>query len=267
MPRGLSLHIGLNRVNPERYAGWEGPLASCEADMLAMRDICHATGFQTSILPTEEATRDGLISRLHGVRAALTSGDTFLISYAGHGGQLRDIRGGDEGDGKDETWCLFDGHFLDDELHALWMSFRPGVRVSIYSDSCHSASMHKMVENHRGAVRENWEPRCMPKVALAADIAANGAHYRALFADVVRPTATGVTGVMIGAAKDDELAWGDESQGLFTRAVMDVWAGGSFNGGHYDFTRALRFKTPSTPQCQPFGASNAGFYEGRPFQI
>ena len=32
---GLSLHVGLNAVDPAHYAGWSGPLNACEADATA----------------------------------------------------------------------------------------------------------------------------------------------------------------------------------------------------------------------------------------
>ncbi len=37
--RAMSLHIGLNRVDPKHYGGWSGPLAACECyanDMAAI---------------------------------------------------------------------------------------------------------------------------------------------------------------------------------------------------------------------------------------
>ena len=30
--KGMSLHIGVNSVNPDHYGGWSGPLNACEAD-------------------------------------------------------------------------------------------------------------------------------------------------------------------------------------------------------------------------------------------
>ena len=30
MSKGISLHIGLNRVDPTAYDGWDGALAACE---------------------------------------------------------------------------------------------------------------------------------------------------------------------------------------------------------------------------------------------
>jgi len=39
MPRGISLHIGLNRVDPAHYAGWNGALSACEADANSMEAL------------------------------------------------------------------------------------------------------------------------------------------------------------------------------------------------------------------------------------
>lgn len=32
MAKGISLHIGLNSVDPVHYQGWDGKLAACEFD-------------------------------------------------------------------------------------------------------------------------------------------------------------------------------------------------------------------------------------------
>jgi hypothetical protein len=49
----------------------------------------------------------------------------------------------DEGDGADETWCLQDRQFLDDELFQHFRLFKPGVRIIVISDSCHSGTVTK----------------------------------------------------------------------------------------------------------------------------
>jgi hypothetical protein len=43
MAKGLSLHIGLNRIDPNHYAGWSGTLNACENDARAMQDIARMT--------------------------------------------------------------------------------------------------------------------------------------------------------------------------------------------------------------------------------
>lgn len=72
--------------------------------------------------------------------AALTSGDIFMITYSGHSGQAPD-ESGDEQDLTDETWCLYDGQLIDDELFIAWSAFRPRIRVVVLADSCHSGSV------------------------------------------------------------------------------------------------------------------------------
>src|SRR4030065_82189 len=57
------------------------------------------------------------------------------------------MNGDAEDDGLDETWCLYDGEFLDDELFELWTKFQPGVRILAFSDSCHSGTVLKMIKS------------------------------------------------------------------------------------------------------------------------
>ena len=143
MAQGISLHIGLNAVDPVHYAGWSGPLNACEADASDLGALAAAQGFATSTLLTVEATREAVTSAFAHAAAALEPGDIFLITYSGHGGQLPD-RNGDEPDLVDETWCLYDGEIVDDELNALYRAFRAGVRIVVLSDSCHSGSVTKL---------------------------------------------------------------------------------------------------------------------------
>jgi len=39
MPKGISLHIGLNAVDPKHYQGWDGVLQACELDAKDMAAI------------------------------------------------------------------------------------------------------------------------------------------------------------------------------------------------------------------------------------
>src|SRR5580765_3671110 len=101
MPIGQALTIGLKGVDPGHYAGWSGPLNACEADAEDMASIAESGGFTATKLLTGAATRQQVIEKIKQASAALSSGDIFLLSYSGHGGQLPD-RSGDEADGQDE---------------------------------------------------------------------------------------------------------------------------------------------------------------------
>ena len=57
-PRGLSLHIGVNFVDPVHYGGDRvGRLNACENDGDDMQGIARARGFETSVLTSADAAR------------------------------------------------------------------------------------------------------------------------------------------------------------------------------------------------------------------
>jgi hypothetical protein len=140
---GFALTIGLNEVDPDHYSGWRGELSGCEPDARDMEMIASSQGFVTEMLLTKKATRKNVREKLECLSGRLKSGDLLVVSYSGHGGQVPDVNG-DEDDDLDETWCLYDGEFLDDELFELWIKFQPGVRILVFSDSCHSGTVLKM---------------------------------------------------------------------------------------------------------------------------
>jgi hypothetical protein len=146
---GYALAIGLNEVDPAHYAGWSGPLTGCEPDAEDMREIAAQQGFQVETLVTAQATRRAVLSKLEDLAQRVKNGDLLVVSYSGHGGQIPD-QNGDEADGLDETWCLYDGELLDDELHGAWAKFQAGVRILVFSDSCHSGTVLKMK-------KEDWD--------------------------------------------------------------------------------------------------------------
>src|SRR4051812_36099287 len=138
--KGLSLHIGLNGVSAAAYSGWDGPLAACEFDANDMAVIARATGMRATVLLTKKATRDARLRAMRGAAKELAGGGFFFLTYSGHGGQLPDVTGEEE-DKKDETWCLYDGQLIDDELYFELSRFSAGVRILVLSDSCHSGTV------------------------------------------------------------------------------------------------------------------------------
>jgi len=143
MVKGISIHIGMEYIDAEHY-GSDGALRTCGKDCLDMKEIAEAQNFEeTTVLLNEEANRESVTTAIANAAEKLKSGDMLFLSYSGHGGSVPD-ESGDEDDGKDESWCLFDGFLLDDELYALWTRFEEGVRIMVVSDSCHSGTMTKV---------------------------------------------------------------------------------------------------------------------------
>jgi hypothetical protein len=144
MARGLSIHIGLNLIDVDVY-GPGNELAGCVNDARDLQNLAVAQGFQTTLMLDEGATSEAVIAAISGAANTLRSGDILLLTYSGHGSQVPD-KNGDEPDGKDETWCLYDRMLLDDELYSLWAQFEEGVRIVMLSDSCHSGTVARMLQ-------------------------------------------------------------------------------------------------------------------------
>src|SRR3954469_4154239 len=126
--RGVSIHIGLNAVSPAHYEGWSGELNACEFDAKDMTALARAAGLTPTTLLTKSGTRQKALSALRAAAKQLKAGDFLFVTYSGHGGQVPDVSG-EEKDKLDETWCLFDGQLIDDELYMELTRFAEGVRI------------------------------------------------------------------------------------------------------------------------------------------
>src|SRR4029434_2239598 len=75
--KGISLHIGLNRVDSTHYGVWEGALTACEADAKDMLAIAKEQKFSSKIVLTKAATSANVISAISSAASALQAGDIF----------------------------------------------------------------------------------------------------------------------------------------------------------------------------------------------
>lgn len=137
---GYSLHIGLNRVDPNAYGGWDGALSGCVNDARSMEALARAAGFAPTVLLDAQASSQAVIGELSLLAQQAAPGDICLVTYSGHGGQVDDVNG-DDADAQDETWVCYDRQVVDDELAQMWSQFQTGVRVLVLSDSCHSGTV------------------------------------------------------------------------------------------------------------------------------
>lgn len=270
MGRGISVHIGVNDVDPEHYGGWSSPLKACENDARDMFALAESQGFESRLLLAAEATRDAVKGVVEAAAAALASGDMFFLTYAGHGGQVKDMDG-DEEDLKDETWVLYDGQLLDDELNVLWARFAPGVRVLVLSDSCHSGSVSKGAS--AGDDDEEDDPdapaRFMPRGVALETFKKNYEFYDNIQFSLPDPRPDiEATVRLISGCQDDQKSRERDGNGEFTRALKKLWADG-FDGGYDEFHAAVRKLLPDTqqPNHLVLGKSDPAFDRQRPFTI
>ena len=143
-PQGVSLHVGVDKVDPNHYGG-DLALPSCVNDAREMERIAQRLQYETTRLENEMATTANFASFMRNAAANLFAGDVAFITFSGHGSQVANLSSDDEGDGRDETLCFHDRMLIDDELHALLTEFKEGVRIHLVFDSCHSGTAFKMV--------------------------------------------------------------------------------------------------------------------------
>ncbi len=268
MPKGYALHIGLNYVDPDHYGGWEGKLNACEYDAKDMQQIAINAGFDTTTLLREKATRTSVINKIKERSKKIESGDIFLITYSGHGGSLRDTNS-DDADGRDETWCLFDGQLIDDELANLWALFPEGSRVLLFSDSCHSGTMTKNFSQFAGAQAFN-NIKAIPEDTARSTYYLHQHFYDRIVKKNSKLNAIACSVKLISGCQDDQSSYDGESNGQFTEALKNVWNDGSFNGNYAVFHRKIlqRINNPDQlPNYTNAGVLNTAFDKQKPFSI
>lgn len=280
MAKGLALTLGLNSVDPKHYQGWVGKLQACEADARDMADIARAQKLKVETLLTRRATRGAVLGRLARAARTLRRGDLFLLTYSGHGGQVPD-RNDDEPDTQDETWCLYDGELIDDELYAALGKLPAGVRVLVFSDSCHSGTATKAMfySSRSGApvtapatgAAQRVRFRAMPPDVALRTYRAHRKMYDALQKSV-RPNsenAVRASVILISGCQDNQLSADGDFNGLFTGNLLRVWKEGRFQGTYRAFHRAIGRQMPpdQTPNFFVVGAPNRRFEGQRPFTV
>jgi metacaspase-1 len=287
--RAMSLHIGLNNVSPKHYEGWSGPLAACEFDANDMEAIAKSQGFAAKKLLTKAGTRKAVLAGIRAAAKALKKGDRFLLTYSGHGGQVADSSG-DEADKQDETWCLFDGQLIDDELYFELSKFAAGVRILVLSDSCHSGTVTRArPEPPPPGMRAKLMPadvglRVYEKHASFYDGLQNAVAKAAGKAPLADPDAVLATlsvqsdriqsiakkfkaaAILISGCQDNQVSLDGDHNGAFTGQLRRIWNNGKFAGNHAQFHAQIVAGMPAaqTPNLFLLGPAGA-FAAERPF--
>lgn len=191
----LSMHLGLNEVDPDAYGGWQGWLAGCVNDARDESAQAARAGFAAQAVFNLDCTRMRLAELIGSAAGNLTDGDTFLLTYSGHGG--RESSGALSG--FTETLCLADGELADTELREFLSDFVQGVRVIVVLDSCHSGGMA------RGRTRNK------PHFVKSRKPVAPGDF-----------TTMNASGLLLAACTAAELAGDGDQNGAFTGSRLAV---------------------------------------------
>lgn len=285
MTRAVSIHLGLNSVDPQSYGGWAGELTACEFDADDMFALAKGRGFSASKLLTKEATSAAVLEALRSASGELEAGDIMLLTYSGHGGRIPDTSG-DEDDETDETWVLYDRQLLDDELYAAYASFSPGVRIAVFSDSCHSGTVTRVgppvAAGTPGSGQGQPAPsvglrtRAMPPALAQSDFLRRRQLYESVSSkspaagDQAAPAADPqACVVLVSGCQDNQFSLDGTRNGLFTATLLTVWNGGQFHGGYRRLRDRISARMPDsqTPNFYVVGARNPKFLAQKPFTV
>lgn len=141
------------------YFGQTSELSGCINDIIDMQHYLKEIGFteftilrDSKIDPehklSNSPTGEHILEALKRAVADSNPGDTLYVHYSGHGSHVDD-QNGDEKDGQDECICPVDfdyskencGFIIDDTLNeVLVKNLKPGVKLRVCFDSCHSGS-------------------------------------------------------------------------------------------------------------------------------
>ena len=293
-PQGMSLHLGLNLVDPAHYGGWSGELAACEFDANDMAAIARSQGMKPTVLLTKKATRAAVLRALTDAARTLKAGDLFFLSFSGHGGQVPDASG-EEADKQDETWCLYDAQLIDDELYFALSRFAAGVRILVLSDSCHSGTVTRagpLTTAPLGVLPEQ-RPRLMPRSVALRTYRDHQGFYDKLQADLARAAGeapvdpdealanvavsnrlTAIVDrfepavVLISGCQDNQTSMDGANNGAFTEQLLAVWRNGAFRGSYASFHAQIRMQLPPTQSPNLFTLGPAArFVRQPPFSV
>ncbi|HEX6318006.1 MAG TPA: caspase family protein [Burkholderiales bacterium] len=297
--KGLALHLGLNSVDPGHYEGWDGPLLACELDAHDMSSLAKSRGMASTKLLTADATRARVLRSIRSAAKKLKKGDLFFLTFSGHGGQVADTSGdeddlGELGDKKDETWCLFDGQLIDDELYLELSRFAAGVRILVLSDSCHSGTVVRAAPPITDPARPGARSRLMPPAVAERTYQAHRDFYDRLQRDVEKRAGKAAVAdpdaalaevavssrltaivkkfrpalILISGCQDNQTSMDGERNGAFTEQLLQVWNNGAFKGSYALFHAAIKSRLPATQTPNFFVLGPAGrFVRQAPFRL
>lgn len=272
MAKGISIHIGLNSIDPIHY-GTNGQLRGCENDAKEMLKIATKMGYTSTMILTKDATTKKVLTELLKASQILNSGDILFLTYSGHGSRIIDTSGEEE-DNYDETWCLYDRMLIDDELNNALSKFKYGVRVIVLSDSCHSGTVTKEIFLN-GISTFIYEKDNLYK-CLDQEIAQEARNRFSYLYDGVKfgipkeiESSIQSSVLLISGCQDNQLSQDGLKNGVFTSHLVNVWADGNFEGNYKLLHRKIVDLMPATQSPNYFfiGISNSEFENQKVFSI
>ena len=192
------------------------------------------------LLTNARATKRNILAALGELLAGSARGDVLVFTNSSHGTYVAD-RDGDESR-YDEAMCPYDCEtdlIVDDELRELFAGLRPGVRLAVVSDSCHSGSVTRdpMLDTPDGRRRRYIDPRALDR-AVVPDVRRRARPKR----ETAYPESS-MKEVLLSGCRADQYSFdarfGRKYHGAMTNTAMGIIADANYRLTYGQLHRAL----------------------------
>lgn len=281
MPKGYSLHIGINNVDQNAYPGMP-ILNAAVKDAIDWQKFAKKKGFHTRILKDKRAKAATVLSAMLALRDQAVSGDLVLITYSGHGSDIpNNIPGREFPEPFDQTWCLYDRELLDEEIYDSFRRFRKGVRIVVVSDSCSSGTITKDLTNLccGQLLSEGLELlstaygnkiKSAPANTASGHLISNMTLYRNIQERLSTKKFSMKAAVkLLAACQDDEVTLDGDENGLFTATLLHLLqdpATANASAKELFIRSSMAYQFPH-PNLFEYGSIIPSFDKYSPFEI
>jgi metacaspase-1 len=176
------------------------------------------------MLTDAQATRGAILTELKGLLAGSRAGDVLVFTNSSHGTQILDRGDGDES--IDEAICPIDydsGLLVDDDLRELFSGLPEGVALSVISDSCHSGSVTRDLEEPNYPPAYSSRERWLDWEFLPAELRPTAA---AVSKGAERYPESGMREVLLAGCRDTESSYdarlGADFHGAMTHHALEA---------------------------------------------
>ena len=275
--KGVSIHFGLNRVDPDHYQGWDGALQGCVNDAELWMPSRKEPDSRRPSCSMARSPRTPQPQRSRAVAESLDADDLFLLTYSGHGSQVQTAtRTSPTGKTKPgscttasslTTSCTRCGSNSDracaSSCSRTAATAAPRCAKSSSSPArALAGAMSVPPPNGMRAMPRRWHRRCTRRTSRPT----TGSRLRFPPRDRSRSARTWSLLSRLPGQPDLGRRRGN---GLFTQTLLEVWEDGHYEGGHRRFWREIVKRMPpwQSPNWFTVGPTNTAFVRRRPFTI
>ncbi|HMS28697.1 MAG TPA: S8 family serine peptidase [Saprospiraceae bacterium] len=204
--------LGVDRTE----GNYTTPLDCCEYDA---ESVCKTFRQYYNIKNAEynassACTTDFFYFKMEQYARKLKKGDTLVLYFSGHGGQVLDLNRDEFRANKfDETICLYDRMLLDDEIHNCFCKFKKGVNLIFFSDSCHSGTVN------RGVAASRSTP---PNAKYFKEAERFQTMHKDIYQNIkILPSSARKANLFfMGACQDDQYSYTGNPNSVFTASLL-----------------------------------------------